>query len=133
MAKDQGADKTEQPTAKKLRDARKDANVSKSKELTSTVLVLGWLVGGWMMLGFMWGRLEALFNASFDAIGTPFAEAAPVRHRGVRPAPDIPLCSPFPDGDGDDATRFSPTPAPCRRPRGSTSRPRIPTPARPGR
>ena len=48
MAKDQGADKTEQPTPKKLRDARKDANVSKSKELTSTVLVLGWLVGGWM-------------------------------------------------------------------------------------
>ena len=81
MAKDQGADKTEQPTAKKLRDARKDANVSKSKELTSTVLVLGWLVGGWMMLGFMWGRLEALFNASFDAIGTPFAEAAPVLGR----------------------------------------------------
>lgn len=81
MAKDQGADKTEQPTAKKLRDARKDANVSKSKELTSTVLVLGWLVGGWMMLGFMWGRLEALFNASFDAIGTPFAEVAPVLGR----------------------------------------------------
>src|SRR5690606_719824 len=81
MAKDQGADKTEQPTAKKLRDARKDANVSKSKELTSTVLVLGWLVGGWMLLGFMWGRMRALFDASFDSIGTPFAEAAPILGR----------------------------------------------------
>jgi len=77
MAKDQGADKTEQPTPKKLRDARKDANVAKSKELTSTVLVLGWLVGGWMLLGFMWDRLRALFDASLAAVGTPFLEAAP--------------------------------------------------------
>lgn len=77
MAKDQGADKTEQPTQKKLRDARKDANVAKSKELTSTVLVLGWLVGGWMMLGFMWDRMRALFDASLAAVGMPFAEAAP--------------------------------------------------------
>ena len=71
MAKDEGADRTEPPTQKKLRDARKDANVSKSKELTSTVLVLGWLLGGWMMLGFMWDRLRALFDASLAAIGTP--------------------------------------------------------------
>ena len=77
MAKDQGADKTEQPTQKKLRDARKDANVAKSKELTSTVLVLGWLVGGWLLLGYMWDRLRALFDASLDALGTPFLEAAP--------------------------------------------------------
>lgn len=77
MAKDQGADKTEQPTPKKLRDARKDANVSKSRELTSTVLVLGWLVGAWMLLGFMWDRLRALFDATLSSVGMPFAEAAP--------------------------------------------------------
>jgi type III secretion protein U len=77
MAKDQGADKTEQPTSKKLRDARKDANVTKSKELTSTVLVLGWLVGAWMMLGFMWDRMRQLFEASVASIGRPFAEALP--------------------------------------------------------
>src|SRR5690606_13582206 len=51
------------------------------KELTSTVLVLGWLVGGWMLLDFMWGRMAALFAASFDSIGTPFAEAAPMLGR----------------------------------------------------
>ena len=77
MAKDEGADKTEQPTPKKLRDARREGNVSKSKELTSTVLVLGWLVGGWMLLGFMWDRLRALFEASLGAVGRPFAETAP--------------------------------------------------------
>src|SRR5690606_38046553 len=43
-----------------------------------TVLVLGWLVGGWMMLGFMWDRLRALFDASFEAIGKPFLEVAPM-------------------------------------------------------
>lgn len=78
MAKDQGADKTEKPTPKKLRDARRDANVSKSKELTSTVLVLGWLVGGWLLLDFMWDRLRALFRASLDAVGSPFLEVLPV-------------------------------------------------------
>ncbi|MBP6216724.1 MAG: EscU/YscU/HrcU family type III secretion system export apparatus switch protein, partial [Luteimonas sp.] len=38
--KDQGADKTEKPTPKKIRDARKEGNVAKSKELTGTVLLL---------------------------------------------------------------------------------------------
>ena len=31
----EGADKTEQPTAKKLRDARKEGQVARSKELTT--------------------------------------------------------------------------------------------------
>jgi type III secretion protein U len=70
--KDQGADKTEQPTPKKIKDARKEGNVAKSKELTSTVLVLGWLVGGWTMMGMMYGRMQALFDESLRAIGQPF-------------------------------------------------------------
>lgn len=74
-AKDQGADKTEQPTAKKLKDARKEGNVSKSKELTSTVLVLGWLVGGWLLMGFMYARISALFEQSLAAIQLPFRDA----------------------------------------------------------
>ena len=71
-SKDQGADKTEQPTAKKLRDARKEGNVSKSRELTSTVLVLGWLVGGWVLMGFMYSKIKTLFNESLAAIQQPF-------------------------------------------------------------
>src|SRR3546814_11474132 len=71
--KDQGADKTEKPTPKKIRDARKEGNVAKRRELTSTVLVLGWLVGGWLLLGFMYRQMQALFDASIAAVGQTFA------------------------------------------------------------
>ncbi|KGO98712.1 type III secretion system export apparatus subunit SctU [Novilysobacter defluvii] len=74
-SKDQGADKTEKPTAKRIRDARKEGNVSKSKDLTSTVLVLGWLLGGWMLMGFMGGQVKALFQLSLDAMHKPFLPA----------------------------------------------------------
>jgi type III secretion protein U len=78
MAKDQGADKTEKPTPKRIKDARKEGNVSKSRELTSTVLVLAWLIGGWMLLDFMGQRLSALFELSLKAIALPFEQAAPL-------------------------------------------------------
>lgn len=74
-SKDQGADKTEKPTHKRIRDARKEGNVSKSKDLTSTVLVLGWLLGGWMLMGSMGGRVKALFQLSLDAMHKPFLPA----------------------------------------------------------
>lgn len=74
--KDQGADKTEKPTPKKIRDARREGNVAKSKELTSTVLLLGWLVGGWLLAGFMYGRMRALFDQSIAAMALPFEQAA---------------------------------------------------------
>lgn len=76
-SKDQGADKTEKPTPKRIRDARKDGNVSKSKDLTSTVLVLGWLVGGWLLMGFMRQHIVALFDICLGAVGQPFREALP--------------------------------------------------------
>lgn len=75
MAKDQGADKTEPPTQKKIRDARKEGNVAKSKELTSTVLMLGWVVSGWMMLDFMHAKMIDLFDTSLKAINQPFGDA----------------------------------------------------------
>ena len=74
-SKDQGADKTEKPTAKRIRDARKEGNVSKSRELTATVLTLGWLVTGWLLMGFMYSRLRELFDQSLRAIQLPFREA----------------------------------------------------------
>lgn len=75
MSQDEGADKTEKPTAKKLRDARKEGNVSKSKELTSTVLVLGWLIGGWLMMDFMRKQIVDLFDLSLKAMTMPFRDA----------------------------------------------------------
>src|SRR3546814_20823888 len=71
--KDQGADKTEKPTPKKNKDARKEGNVAQSKELTSAVLLLGWLVGGWPLMGFMYRKIQQLFDASSAAVGKPFA------------------------------------------------------------
>lgn len=74
-SKDQGADKTEKPTPKRIRDARKEGNVSKSRELTATVLTLGWLVGGWLLMGFMYARLQELFEQSLKAMQLPFRQA----------------------------------------------------------
>ncbi|MGH8031464.1 MAG: type III secretion system export apparatus subunit SctU [Luteimonas sp.] len=74
-AKDQGADKTEPPTPKKIRDARKEGNVAKSRELTSTVLLLGWLVGGWLTVGVMYDKIHGLFEMSLRAVSRPFDEA----------------------------------------------------------
>ena len=74
-SKDQGADKTEKPTAKRIRDARKEGNVSKSRDLTATVLTLAWLIAGWLLTGFMFGHLRALFNESLRVIQLPFNEA----------------------------------------------------------
>ena len=44
--KGDSGDKTEKPTPKKIRDSRKEGDVAKSKDLTSTVLVMGWVAGG---------------------------------------------------------------------------------------
>ena len=49
------SEKTEQPTAKKLRDARKKGQVAKSKEVVSTALLLG-------ILAIFWGTLPATFQ-----------------------------------------------------------------------
>lgn len=76
MASGQGdsSNKTEKPTPKRLRDARKEGNVSKSKELTSTVVLLGWLIllGYW--LPHASARMGGLFEVVLGAVGKPFPE-----------------------------------------------------------
>src|SRR5690606_13831659 len=74
---DQGADKTEKPTPKKIRDARKEGNVALSKELTGTVLLLGWIALGGMLASHIYGRIAGLFNQSLQAVSEPFHEALP--------------------------------------------------------
>ncbi|HJT98345.1 MAG TPA: type III secretion system export apparatus subunit SctU [Rhodanobacteraceae bacterium] len=63
--KNDSGDRTEKPTAKRLKDARKEGDVHKSKELTSTVLVLVWLVAVWLLTPAYFRRLEGLFADSF--------------------------------------------------------------------
>lgn len=79
--KNEGADKTEKPTPKKIRDARKEGDVAKSKELTSTVLLMGWLVAAYLMSGFMFRQVAGLFNQGFAVMGQPFDVA--VRQMGA--------------------------------------------------
>ena len=64
--KNDSGDRTEKPTAKRLKDARKEGDVHKSKELTSTVLVLIWLVAVWLLTPAYYARLEGLFTQSFQ-------------------------------------------------------------------
>jgi type III secretion protein U len=69
MAKEQQrADQTEKPTPKRLKDARKEGNVSKSKELSSTFSVLGWLALAWLTTSLVWHQLSGLIEKVLDFI-----------------------------------------------------------------
>lgn len=70
-------DKTEKPTPKRLRDARRDGDVPKSKELTSTVLVLLWLLMLMFAMPMMKARLFQLFDMAVASMGQPFSVALP--------------------------------------------------------
>jgi type III secretion protein U len=73
--KNDGGDKTEQPTPKKLQDARKKGNVPKSKDLTSTVELLVW--AALFTLGTAWAgaMLAHLTDAAIGALALPFDAA----------------------------------------------------------
>lgn len=68
-------EKTEEPTAKKLRDARKKGQVAHSKDFTQTVLVLA-LFGYLLAMGPSIAReCAALLLTPMDFIGQPFGES----------------------------------------------------------
>ena len=73
MAKnDDSGERTEKPTAKRLKDARRDGNVAKSKELTSTLMVLVWLLMFWLLDPTIGRRLSSLFALAVAGIDQPF-------------------------------------------------------------
>ena len=79
--KNDSGDKTEQPTQKRLDDARKKGDVPKSREVTSTVVLIIWLALGAAVVGFAAARIGGLFDSLFATIGqgwmtTGFAGAA---------------------------------------------------------
>lgn len=63
-------DKNEKPTPKKLRDARREGDVPKSRDLSQTLTTLAWL--GLMLAagGVVAGRLSVLFEQSWRSVGT---------------------------------------------------------------
>lgn len=60
----QGGEKTEQPTAKRLREARKRGQIAKSQDLTSAVLFVAAILVLWLAGDFMVGHLAALMRDS---------------------------------------------------------------------
>jgi len=71
----QSGEKTEQPTPKKLRDARKKGQVAKSQEVASTAVVLtafAYIWGGW---DFIYENLQELLGAPIFFMNEPFLEA----------------------------------------------------------
>jgi type III secretion protein U len=74
---DDSGDKTEQPTPKKLQDARKKGQVAKSRDVTSTVTLFAALVLALLAVGFAGSQLMALVELSVAVIQEPFANAAP--------------------------------------------------------
>lgn len=75
--KNDGGDKTERPTPKKLQDARKKGQVAKSKDLTSTVELLAWTALFLLASATAAREIAALFDASLISIAQPFANGAP--------------------------------------------------------
>jgi type III secretion protein U len=62
-------DKTEKPTAKKLRDARKKGDVAKSKDITNTLSLVIWLTLFWLATTHVAMEFAFLFDAVFHQIG----------------------------------------------------------------
>ncbi|MGK6325159.1 flagellar biosynthesis protein FlhB [Sphingomonas sp. DT-51] len=70
-------DRTELPTPKKLRDARRKGDVAKSKELGAAVVTLAWLILLATTLGSLAEQLATLAEASLSAaLAGEFANAA---------------------------------------------------------
>ncbi len=64
-------EKTEEPTSKKIEDARKEGNVPKSQDAVSILTLTGALFGFLMLFVFMAERTERLIYYYFSLQGTP--------------------------------------------------------------
>ena len=64
----EGGEKTEEPTSKKLNDARKDGKVAKSKEIDNGFGLLAFFLSIKIFLGFAGGKLLEIFRWSYAII-----------------------------------------------------------------
>jgi type III secretion protein U len=72
---DGGGEKTEQPTPKRLRDARRDGDVPKSRDLTQTVTTLAWTLVLLGLSGYFSDRLGSLLEFSWTQVDLSSAHA----------------------------------------------------------
>lgn len=75
--KNDGGDKTEHPTPKRLADARRKGDVPKSKDVTSTAVLFVWLIVLLFGAGYGGRQIMDVFEGSFLMIGgnVPFSVA----------------------------------------------------------
>ncbi|SFV57782.1 Flagellar biosynthesis protein FlhB [hydrothermal vent metagenome] len=74
MADDQ--EKTEEPTPKKIEDARKEGNVPKSQDASGTVTLFVAILAFLMLFPFMAKHMILLFRYYFSLIGSPLDKAS---------------------------------------------------------
>ena len=65
---DEGADKTEEATPKKLQDARKEGQVARSQELSTAIMLLAFFVAVKVFVGFIGTRFLGSFKDIYQAI-----------------------------------------------------------------
>ncbi len=65
---DEGGDKTEEATPKKLQDARKEGQVARSQELSTAVMLLAFFVAIKVFVGFIGTRFLGSFSDIYQAI-----------------------------------------------------------------
>ena len=65
------AEKSQKPTAKRLRDARQKGDVPKSADTISTAIFVGVCVALAVGLAQIFAHVQALFRLVFEAVGTP--------------------------------------------------------------
>ncbi len=70
FAEGQGGEKTEQPTAKKKEDARKEGQVAKSKEIENAFSLLALFLVLKFWVGTLGGNLQNMFRLVYDDIPT---------------------------------------------------------------
>lgn len=68
-----GGEKTEEPTSKKLSDARKEGQVAKGKDLTSSIMLLALFMVLRFTVGSMGERFVQCFQKNYTQIGDIFA------------------------------------------------------------
>ncbi len=71
----QGGEKTEQPTSKKLRDARKKGQVAKSQEISTTAVVVVMFAYLWFGRDFISEYIKIMILAAIQIINEPFQAA----------------------------------------------------------
>lgn len=84
--KNDGGDKTEKPTPKRLADARKKGDVAKSKDVTATATLFVWLIVLLFGATFAGRSIMGLFEDGFRLVGSDGSFASSAAAMGKRAA-----------------------------------------------